>query len=63
MSKCSTISKETIHRLIRDVKQLIKEPLHDNGIYYEHDQEDMLKGYAMIVGPSDTPYYLSLIHI
>ena len=57
MSKCSTISKEAIHRLIRDVKQLIKEPLHDNGIYYEHDQEDMLKGYAMIVGPSDTPYY------
>ena len=57
MSKCSTISKETIQRLIRDVKQLIKEPLHDNGIYYEHDQEDMLKGYAMIVGPADTPYY------
>tara|TARA_Y200000002_G_scaffold383256_1_gene404486 strand:+ start:1007 stop:1747 length:741 start_codon:yes stop_codon:yes gene_type:complete len=57
MSKCSTISKETIQRLIRDVKQLIKEPLHDNGIYYEHDQEDMLKGYAMIVGPSDTPYF------
>ena len=53
----STISKTTIHRLIRDVKQIIKEPLHDNGIYYQHDDEDMMKGYAMIIGAKDTPYY------
>lgn len=52
-----TISKDTIKRLIKDVKHLIKEPLHDSGIYYEHDQEDMLKGYAMIMGPCDTPYF------
>lgn len=53
----STISKSTIQRLIRDVKQIIKEPLHDNGIYYQHDEEDMMKGYAMIIGAKDTPYY------
>ena len=53
----STISKTTIQRLIRDVKQIIKEPLHDNGIYYQHDDEDMMKGYAMIIGAKDTPYY------
>lgn len=51
------ISKETITRLLRDVKTIIKNPLTDNGIYYIHDEEDMLKGYAMIVGPSDTPYF------
>ena len=56
MSK-STISRETVHRLIRDVKQIMKSPLHDNGIFYEHDEADMLKGYAMIIGPEDTPYY------
>jgi ubiquitin-protein ligase len=51
------ISKDTIQRLLRDVKQIIKSPLTDNGIYYIHDDVDMLKGYAMIIGPSDTPYF------
>ena len=51
------IKKETIQRLLKDVKQIIKHPLTDNGIYYSHDETDMLKGYAMIVGPADTPYF------
>lgn len=51
------ISKETISRLLKDVKQIIKNPLTENGIYYIHDDEDMLKGYALIIGPSDTPYF------
>ena len=51
------IKKETIQRLLKDVKQIIKNPLTDQGIYYIHDDTDMLKGYAMIVGPSDTPYF------
>lgn len=51
------ISKETMTRLLKDVKQIIKNPLTDQGIYYLHDDTDMMKGYAMIVGPSDTPYF------
>lgn len=51
------ITKDTINRLLRDVKQVIKNPLNENGIYYMHDDEDILKGYALIVGPSDTPYF------
>ena len=51
------ITKESINRLLKDVKQLIKNPLIDNGIYYIHDDSDILKGYAMIVGPEDTPYF------
>ena len=51
------ISKETITRLLRDVKQIIKNPLTENGIYYIHDDTDMLKGYALIIGPSETPYF------
>jgi ubiquitin-protein ligase len=51
------IKKETIQRLLKDVKQLIRHPLTDNGIYYYHDEADMTKGYAMIIGPSDTPYF------
>ena len=52
-----SISKETIQRLIKDVRHIIKNPLHEHGIYYKHDETDMLKGYALIIGPSDTPYF------
>ena len=51
------IPRETIQRLIKDVKQITKNPLTDHGIYYIHDDTDMLRGYAMIVGPQDTPYF------
>jgi ubiquitin-protein ligase len=51
------IKKETITRLIKDVKQIIKSPLTDNGIYYAHDDENILKGYAMLIGTQDTPYF------
>ena len=51
------ISKETTMRLLKDVKNIIQNPLTENGIYYIHDDEDMLKGYALIIGPSDTPYF------
>lgn len=52
-----TISKESIRRLLKDVKEIMKNPLTDNGIYYIHDDVDMLKGYALIIGPSETPYF------
>jgi len=51
-----TLSKETVMRLVKDVKELIKTPLTSHGIYYEHNETDMLKGKAMIIGPKDTPY-------
>jgi ubiquitin-conjugating enzyme E2 Z len=51
------ITKETISRLLKDVKQILKNPLTEQGIYYIHDDTDILKGYALIIGPSDTPYF------
>ena len=51
------ISKGTVNRLLKDVKQIILNPLTENGIYYIHDEDDMLKGYALIIGPSETPYF------
>lgn len=51
------ITNETIRRLLKDVKQIMKHPLTDNGIYYIHDDNDMTKGYAMIIGQKDTIYY------
>jgi ubiquitin-conjugating enzyme E2 Z len=50
------ISKDTMKRIISDVKELRKNPLTAHGIYYEHDDTDILKGKALIIGPRDTPY-------
>ena len=50
------VTSETIKRLARDVRHLKKNPLTSNGIFYHHDEENILKGYAMIIGPSDTIY-------
>lgn len=51
------ISRETISRLLKDIKYIIQNPLTDNGIYYIHDEIDMMKGYALIIGQPDTPYF------
>lgn len=50
------IEKEAIKRLAKDVRTIMKNPLTDNGIYYIHDEDNILKGRALIMGPSDTPY-------
>jgi len=51
-----TNSRETKHRLIQDIKDIIINPLTSHGIYYIHDEENMLRGSALIIGPSDTIY-------
>ena len=53
----SVISKDTIRRLIKDIRQLKKTPLDDHGIYYMHDEEHFLTGRALFIGPPDTPYH------
>ena len=50
------ITRETIKRLAKDVREIMKNPLDEHGIYYFHNETDMLKGQALIIGPKDTPY-------
>jgi ubiquitin-conjugating enzyme E2 Z len=50
------IPKDTIKRLGKDIRGIIKNPLTSNGIYYKHDDENMMRGYALIIGPEDTVY-------
>jgi len=50
------LSKDTIKRLIKDVREIIKTPLTSHGIHYHHSNYDILCGQAMIIGPADTPY-------
>lgn len=52
----NNISSATQKRLIHDITDIYKNPLHEHGIYYNHDDTNMLKGYAMIIGPKDSIY-------
>ena len=50
------VERTCIKRLASDVKDLIKEPLTEHQIYYHHDEDDILKGHALIVGKENTIY-------
>tara|TARA_A100001015_G_scaffold309707_1_gene409656 strand:+ start:2829 stop:3557 length:729 start_codon:yes stop_codon:yes gene_type:complete len=50
------ITKETIKRLAKDVKDIYENPLEQHGIYYIHSDDDILSGQALIIGPKNTPY-------
>ena len=52
-----TISKDAVKRLLKDIQQIIKNPLHDQGIYYKHSETNMMEGWALIIGPKDSLYY------
>lgn len=52
-----TLPQTTVSRLLSDIRTLYKSPLHDHGIYYSHDETNILKGYALIIGPEGTPYH------
>jgi len=50
------ITKDTLQRLIADIKEVKMSKLSKDGIYYEHDETNILVGRCVIVGPKDTPY-------
>lgn len=50
----STISQDTARRLIKDIRAITKSP--PIGIFYQHDESNILAGKAMVIGPPDTPY-------
>ena len=54
--KSKVMSKDSRKRLQKDIIEIIKNPLTEHGIYYTHDDSNMLKGYAVIFGPNDTIY-------
>lgn len=43
-------------RILKDVINIMKNPLTSQGIYYIHDTDDLYNGYCMIIGPKDTIY-------
>lgn len=51
-----TITKDSIRRVLSDVREIMTCPLTDSGIYYVHDEEDVLLGHAMLYGMPGTIY-------
>jgi ubiquitin-protein ligase len=51
------IPKETIERLLKDIKDIYVSSLEKDGIYYKHSDTNILKAYVMIVGQPDTLYF------
>jgi len=51
------IPKETVERLLKDIKDMFMSSLEDMGIYYKHSDTNILKAYIMIVGQPDTLYF------
>lgn len=49
-------TKLALKRLLKDVSDIYKNPLTEEGIYYKHNETDMMRGHAMIIGPKDTLY-------
>lgn len=45
---------EALKRIIIDIKDMGKSPIEN--IHYVPDEENILNGYALIVGPPNTPY-------
>lgn len=43
-----------LKRIMIDIKEILDDPLDQ--IYYSHDEQNAMKGYTMLVGPSKTPY-------
>tara|TARA_Y100000591_G_scaffold327423_2_gene351852 strand:- start:516 stop:1247 length:732 start_codon:yes stop_codon:yes gene_type:complete len=50
------LSTKMQKRLLKDVADIMKNNLSGQGIYYIHDDENILKGYALLFGPEKTPY-------
>lgn len=51
------IPKETIERLLKDIKDIYMSSLEEQGIYYKHSDTNILKAYVMIVGQPETLYF------
>lgn len=50
------VTKDAVNRLVKDIRDVSDPSISKEGIYYKHDDSNILLGYALIIGPKDTPY-------
>ena len=50
------LTRETLKRIAKDVRELHGDTLKEHGIYYRHSETNVLEGQAVIFGAPNTPY-------
>jgi ubiquitin-conjugating enzyme E2 Z len=48
------MSSRAVKRIVLDYKEILDDPVEH--IHYIHDENNVYKGYGLIIGPKDTPY-------
>ena len=57
------MSKDAIKRIMnKDMKEIHKMNLSELGIHVIFNEEDIMKAYAIIIGPKDTPYENGILY-
>lgn len=54
-TQSNAMTTEAITRIARDVRDIMREPI-DN-IFYIHSTRSINRGYAIVIGTSETPYF------
>ena len=50
------LTAKAVKRIQEDIKNILKDDIRNQGIFYEYNDSDISEGTALIIGPSDTPY-------
>ena len=50
------MSSKTIKRIQKDIENVLKDDIKQQGIFYHYDDADITKGTALVIGPAGTPY-------
>lgn len=48
---------KAVKRIMRDINDLNRTPMHDSGIYHSFDENNIFKLKVLVIGQSETPYY------
>jgi ubiquitin-conjugating enzyme E2 Z len=52
----SSTSPQAVRRIARDVADIMRNPMNADGVFYIHDESNMLRGAALIIGAEGSPY-------
>ena len=59
----SSLTKSTRARLIKDIKEIMSYSKDNKNIFYKHSEENLLNGYALIIGDATSCYNTVIIYL
>lgn len=52
----SSATPQTVRRIAKDVADIMRSPMNADGVFYIHDEANILRGAALIIGAEGSPY-------